>query len=550
MLEITGQEISELNDSDLRALVGRLCEAELRYYGLPTAGVTWGGHHTAKDGGLDVRVQIAVPPPQSAYIPRSNTGFQVKKSDMPPFKINEEMCPNGELREVIRELTRDSGAYIIVSGTGSTSDSALANRRKAIFNALSDLDNASSLKTDFYDRERIAGWVRCHPSLVLWVREKIGKPIQGWQPFKNWANAPGGIEEEYYLDLEVRIHNGTEARSDGMTTLDGINALRKALQRPGSSVRLAGLSGVGKTRLVQALFDERIGENALNQSCAYYTDLSQSPNPSPRNFAEGLFALPTPAILVVDNCPPDLHRDLTSVCTAPESSISLLTVEYDVREDQPEETQVFKLEPSSIGLIEAILQHRFNHISQVDSHTIAEFSGGNARIAIALAKTIENGETLGDLKDDHLFQRLFRQRNEPNSTLLRSAEVCSLVYSFDCRTENSLNRELKLLGSLADRTVTELFGDISELKRRDIIQQRGVWRAVLPHAIANRLAQKALEKIPLENVLDVFEKKGLGTLYKIFFKTFKLPASVPRGYQYWLQLASGKWSLRKHLQFK
>ncbi len=518
MLEITGQEISELNDSDLRSLVGLLCEAELRANSIPTAGVTWGGHHTAKDGGLDVRIQISASPPQDGYIPRSNTGFQVKKPKMPPSEIKEEMCPNGELREVIRELANNSGAYIIVSGTDSTTDSALADRRKAMRAALSNIDNASSLKTDFFDRERIAAWVRCNTSLVLWIREKIGKPIQGWQSFGNWANAPGGLEEEYYLDSEIRIHDGTKAKSEGMTALDGIITLRKALQQPRSSVRLAGLSGIGKTRLVQALFDERIGETPLNQSSAYYTDLSHSPNPAPRNFAERLFALKTPAILVVDNCPPDLHRDLTSICTAPESSMSLLTVEYDVREDLPDETQVFRLEPSSIGLIETILQHRFNHLSQVDSRTIANFSGGNARIAIALAKTIRGGETLGGLKDEELFQRLFRQRNETNSALLKSAEVCSLVYSFDCQTEGNSDTELRLLASLADKTLTELYSDISELKSRELVQQRGIWQAVLPHAIANRLAQKALEKIPVENILHVFEKIGSERILRSFSK--------------------------------
>lgn len=33
--------------------------------------------------------------------------------------------------------------------------------------------NASKLKVDFYNRERIASWVRSHPSMILWVREKI-----------------------------------------------------------------------------------------------------------------------------------------------------------------------------------------------------------------------------------------------------------------------------------------------------------------------------------------------------------------------------------------
>jgi hypothetical protein len=516
MFAITGKEISELNDSDLRSLVGLLCEADLRANNLPTAGVTWGGHQNAKDGGLDVRVELTAALHPDGFIPRAVTGFQVKKTDMPRSTIITEMCPGGELRQAIREIAERSGAYIIVSSTSSTSDTALRNRRNAMLEAVSGIDNASNLKLDFYDCDRLAVWVRCHSPLVLWVREKIGKALPGWHPFDNWANTPGGLEEEYLLDEAVRVHDGSNLRSDGMTAVDGINRLRTILLRPASSVRLAGLSGVGKTRLLQALFDERVGEKSLNPSQVFYTDVSYSPNPDPRNFAERLIALQKPAILVVDNCPPDLHRLLTSVCAAPGSLVSLITVEYDVREDQPEETEVFRLEPASIALIERMIQRRFPHVSQIDAQTIAEFSGGNARIAIALANTISRGETLADLKDEELFQRLFNQRNESNNTLLRSAEACSLVYSFDCQPTKDKDIELRLLGSLADRTVNALFGDVAELKRRDLVQQRNNWRAVLPHALANNLARRALENIPLDKTLDVFLNGGSLRLLKSF----------------------------------
>ena len=411
MLEITGREISELNDSDLRSLVGLLCEADLRANGLPIAGVTWGGHQNAADGGLDVRVSLTSSPHPDGFIPKADTGFQVKKSDMPRAEIIKEMCPGGKLRRVIKDLADTSGAYIIVSSTGSAADSALTNRKEAMREALSDLGNASELQTDFYDRGRIASWVRSHPSLILWVREKIGNPIQGWWPYGNWANAPGDLEEEYLLDDEIRLHNGTDLRSDGMAAIEGINCLRTLLCRPGSSVRLAGLSGVGKTRL-QALFDERIGENALNPAQVFYSDIGDSPSPDPRNFAERLIALQKPTILAIDNCPPELHRSLTSACATSGSLVSLITVEYDVREDQPEETEVFRLEPASVDLVEKIIQGRFSHIGQVNSRTIAEFSGGNARIAIALANTLKRGETLANLQDEDLFKRLFFQRNE------------------------------------------------------------------------------------------------------------------------------------------
>lgn len=512
MFEITGEDISNLSEEDLRSLVGLLCEADFP----GKAGITWGGDQKAADGGIDVRVELCGHVDPDGFVPRSFIGFQVKKTDMPRAEIYKEMRPKNVLRPIIRELADANGAYIIVSSEGWTSDKPLQARKKAMLDALTDIPNKSNLKLDFYDRSRVATWVRCHPSLVFWVKNKIGRSIQGWRPFGNWANPKAESNEEYLLDGDVRLYNGVNKSLEGMSAVDGINALRSVLSHPASSIRLAGLSGTGKTRLLQALFDPRIGVDPLPSSQVCYTDMGDSPNPAPVAFAERLCALEKPVILTVDNCPPELHKNLTAVCTKSGSLVSLITVEYDVREDQPEETDVFRLEPASVALVEKIVQIRFKHISQIDAHTIADFSGGNARIAIALANTVAKGETLAALNDEELFKRLFHQRNDANDTLLNSAEVCALVYSFDCQTAEGLDGELKLLASLADTTVNALFRDVAELKRRDLVQQRNVWRAVLPHALANKLAQKALENIPLDRILAAFEQGGSERLLRSF----------------------------------
>ncbi|MDX1700852.1 MAG: hypothetical protein R3250_09555, partial [Melioribacteraceae bacterium] len=516
MLDITGDDIKELNDVDLRSLIGLLCEADLRSSHLPIAGVTWGGHQNAADGGIDVRVNLTTVLGEDGFIPRSKTGFQVKKPDMNRSAIFSEMKPNNALRDVIKELADEGGAYIIVSSQGSTADSALTSRKNAMVDALADYLNASNLKVDFYDRDRIAGWVRCHPSLILWVRDKIGRPIQGWRSYSNWT---GNIEEDVYiLDENLRLYNSANTNIEGLSSLDGIKGLQVKLKQPGSSVRLVGLSGVGKTRFVQALFEDSLSENALNKNQVFYTDINYSPNPDPISFAERIIALNQPGILVIDNCPPDLHNRLTTLCSSPRSLISLLTVEYDVKDDMPEETEVYRLKPSSNELIEKLVETKFPHISQVDCRTIANFSGGNARIAIALAKTIRRGESLGNLRDSELFVRLFQQRNHVDQKLQRAAEVCSLVYSFDIQTAEGFNYELKQLGSLIGLSVQDLYQCVRELQRRNLVQMRSNWRAVLPHAIAIRLARNALENIPLESILNVFEKDETGRLLKSFSK--------------------------------
>ena len=502
LLDITGDDVAKLGDEDLRVLIGLLCEADFRFSGLSPRGITWGGNQDAADGGLDVVVRSETAPPYNSHIQRIPTGFQVKKPDMAKTKILKEMKPKGVLREEIKNLIQDNGAYIIVSSEASTTEKSLGNRIEAMREAVADEANCQNLSVDFFDRGRVATWLRVHPSLILWVRNRIGHPFTGWSPFDNWAKAPGGLKEEFLRDDRLRLHDGTGSHDQGISVEDGMQLLRSKLSKPGSAVRLVGLSGVGKTRLVQALFDERVGEGALNQYQVYYTDMSSSPNPDPNTFAQLLIAERTRAILIIDNCSSGLHRQLTNTCLDKKGLISLLTVEYDVRDDIPEDTEVFRLEPSSDELIEKLIQRRFPHISQFDAQKIAEFSSGNARVAISLANTMQQGDTLSRIRDEELFERLFRQRHGSDPDLLVSAEACSLVYSFQGTDTHSDQSELRVLASLVGRSVPDLFRAVEELRKRELIQARDVWRALLPHAIANRLAKRALESIPKTTVVD------------------------------------------------
>jgi hypothetical protein len=115
MFDVTGAQIANLNDSDLRTLVARLAIAELRGQGCPSSSVTAGGNQDAADGGLDVRVECPAALTAPDFVPRPLTGFQVKKPDMPASAIRDEMRPYGVLRPVIAELAAAAGAYIIVS---------------------------------------------------------------------------------------------------------------------------------------------------------------------------------------------------------------------------------------------------------------------------------------------------------------------------------------------------------------------------------------------------------------------------------------------------
>ncbi len=312
MFEITGADIAALSDGDLRTLIVLLCESDLRRRGLSTAAVTAGGNQDAADGGVDVRVTL---PPETAtetldYIPRPATVFQSKASDMPRKAILREMRPGDTLRPAIVALAEEGGAYIMVSSGADLTDTMLTGRKSAMKEALRDLSTAAALALDFYDRARIATWVRDHPGLIPWVRERIGRALRGWRSFGRWSSRPADADAGYLIDDAVRIRMPGEDVGHGIDAADGIDRIRAELREPGKAVRLVGLSGVGKTRLAEALFDPAVGHNSLDPSLAIYADTADEPAPTPGNLASDLIAGRTRAILVVDNCPPETHDGL------------------------------------------------------------------------------------------------------------------------------------------------------------------------------------------------------------------------------------------------
>src|SRR5690606_23632128 len=138
-----------------------------------------------------------------------------------------------------------------------------------------------------------------------------------------------------------------------------------------------------------------------------------------------------PSTTLFRSCNPATHNELARICSEVGSQVSLLSVEYDVRDDEPERTEVFRLQSASPEMVELWLEKTFPNVTQVDRRTISEFSDGNFRVARALSETRGKGETLGKLKSRDLLERIFHQRNEPDRDLLSAAEDLALLYSVD-----------------------------------------------------------------------------------------------------------------------
>jgi hypothetical protein len=492
LFQIDKSMIKAVDDETARELVARLCKAELRAQGLPESAVQWGGDQRAKDGGVDIYIDCPKSFSSPDFVPTARTVIQVKAEKFFASKIPPEMAPNRIIRPAITELVETEGTYLIVSTRDDFSYEALQPRRDAIRSCLVKHGIGDVVKSDFYDSRRIADWVEQHPVVATWLRQKIGQPLKGWQSYGPWAYKEQSVDAKFLIDDEVRVF--VPGEKEEVSASQAIGQLRSDLNRSGS-VRLVGLSGVGKTRLVQALFDERVcSESAvLSPENVVYTDLSDEPDPVPSEMLENLLRENSDAVVVVDNCGAGTHAKLTEQVKKKDGCrLKLITIEYDIRDELPEDTRCYHLEGVSQDVLKKLLERRYSSLSYSDAGRIADFSDGNVRVAFALASTAESEGELSQLGDGALFERLFWQRKAVNEELLRCAEAASLLYSFDWG-DNSPEGEVALLAGFADVPPKTFRKNMAELFRRGLLQARGQWRAVLPHAIANGLAKRIVE---------------------------------------------------------
>lgn len=515
IFDIEKDELLRLSETQLEELIARLAEAEVAVQGHSPAGVSWSGSINAADEGIDIQVQIPVDTLSTGFLERPDTIFQAKKHSMPKGAITKEMAAKKKLSPTISEQAAISGSYIIVSLDDDCSPPMQKDRIKAMRGAVKDDPNSSKIHLDFYDRSKLVQWLRQHPSIMLWVKGKLGQGYSGWQPYGAWSNPPQGADDTLISASGVTV-TLPSVKGQKLSIEDAIEPMRGLIRSTSKAVRITGLSGVGKTRIVQALFDENVGADALDRTVAVYVDTGAEPDPSASAMLDRLIAEGQRAIMILDNCPAGLHSTLASKVSASDGQVRLITVEYDIRDDKPQTTEVIHIEAVGPEVAEALLIRRYPGIGQNNARRIAVFADGNARVSLAIAERVEEGESLAQLSDARLFSRLFEQRNDPDDDLQEQAEILSLVYSFSVLSEEGDHNELEVLGSLSGHSPRQLLRSVKKLLDRHVMQQRGHWRAILPHAIANKLAASALDTIPVEQLRITFETLGCERLLMSF----------------------------------
>ncbi len=485
-IEVNSTDIELLDSTQLPDILRRLLNLEASKHDVPRSGINVAGSITTPDGGVDGSIVWQAPPNSTSQLSSSNLVFQAKAQDITSTAAGSEVenRPGHGKPPFIKPMVDKAllaGAGYILFTTQDYTDQQRSSAVESIRDKFREHSKpyADTALVDVYDRQKICDWVNDFLPAVIAVKAWRGIAVPGnfWS-FEQWQDYLSMNEIEYFED-------------------DELSALRSQVQQKmvsvGTHTRLVGPSGIGKTRL---LFEACKAENDTDR--IIYCDAAIN-EASIMGFVHVLNSTAQNCVLIIDNCPLDIHSLIGRMIN---SSITLISLDHN--NDLSSGSGELLIPRVSDEVITQIVKSGWPEIDQDDLAFVIAYAEGFPLIATNLAKdTADGAANLGRLNDDTIKQKLLG----PSATEadIRALEVMAL---FDhVGFENSASDQYKYIAEhIAGLEPNDFYKSIQKFERRQVIDTRGDYKRVKPLPLAIRLAADWWETNSPEHTRSIIER--------------------------------------------
>ena len=485
--EVQGKELESLRPEQLHELLRRLLSVEAQANGIPLDGIHVSSNIAAPDGGEDGRISWQGGPERTGFLPSRLCQFQLKTGGIGPAKAGREVVTRGEVKPMVRSVLEQDGHYIMLCARGYT-QSEIERREQAIREVLREAGlSVSPVRISFRDAEMIALWVNAHPSVALWVQEKVGLARTGL--FTSWHQWRSRSEHAAPWVEDPRL---PELRS----------AIRERVSQPGMWLRVVGLSGVGKSRLCLEALGGAAEDRAANRplrDLVMYAVQSEVPDRQLPAIVDQLASSGARAVIVVDDCDPQSHDVLVGLVRRVGSGVSLLTIDDEIPSEFS--TGTVRIPEAAASVVEAIVEHVAGTLPPLDQQRLARISAGFPEIAHRIGSDPGATQLVDPRSDQFIESFVLGRAPQDRDLLLRSATLLSAFRVvqvdpvntgwLDPSQAQATEDYLALIAALGrDLTREDLYAATERLKKRGVFKRRGGLGAVQPRPIAVRLAER------------------------------------------------------------
>lgn len=510
MFDVEAELIERLDPGQLVRLLKQLLYLEAERHALPRSAPSVPLQISVPDGGEDGRIQWEHGPEMTDFVPRRFTIYQCKAQVISPAQCAKEVAPQNVIQPQLEEALDAGGAYILFCRQPYNA-ALIKSRVKKIREALkaSGRRDWETACVDFYDGNRIASWVNCFLPAQVYVFEcnriALDPSIKTWW---DWAS---------HRDFQVR-YVPNHRLSDLMQTIR--DSCHKGSPQ---TLRITGLSGLGKTRLALEAFRPVEGSNVYQdndlQQRVAYIDAASLENHKVVGLLNQVAQLGIHGLLVVDNCEPLLHRELVNHLGYKKAweRVSLMTLDFEPDQGSPEWHSIDLKASDCEGVVKGILTERFRGIGGPEIGRIEEFAQGFASIAVLIAEQITGGvEHFGQISDSEIINRLIVGRGLPDAPTTAVVTACSLFEHFEFSDETITDHVAFMAEHVAGVKPIDFFSSCTRIFARGILQRRGRFARVCPIPLAITLAARWLNEKPGDQLVELVGRLGEYGLFEQF----------------------------------
>lgn len=500
---VSADQIKKLNASQLTSLLLRLLYSEHRKYNFPDVYISVPENINRADGGEDGRIQTS-DTTGSKWVFNTETMYQSKASKMEISKCKDEVLTSKKrLKPRVKRILDRKGTYVLFTTdqlVDQDSDIRLNDRVKGLKQGIKEgclIGGFSPEEAECYSQEAdirildanlIRDWTNEYISAVAFVQRCNGQTrplgLLIWEEFSSY------------------FHEDFKTNED----LDRIIEQVRSWIYNGKHVRIEGPSGIGKSRLICEIFnpgDKKDGSfdltrRTLSENMAYF-DIA-------KNFSEVLnyvrsHAADMKAILVLDNCSPEIHEEFRRECDRKNSQIQLVSLDFDrLSQRQANGTELLYLKSEFYkSVTRDILTEKYSgELSESDIGYLIEFSEGNTKMAKDFAEATIREEKLHEMLDKQLIKKLLFGRHEIDEQEFRIIKILAIFKTFEFPSQDlfSVDRGqydrllegIEFLSGFFNIPKHQIESTIEKYRSRGNIERRGNLILVRPNPLALKLA--------------------------------------------------------------